>query len=110
MGEQESGSGDDPPLVTPKMFVAVIRGKGTAKEREVVQKALDDPHSVLHDWLEGMEQWAEQTFHRETASSQAAKRVFADAIARQRHQDAIAETVYRRAHPLARKPGSCPDQ
>lgn len=90
MAGSESTPEENPENITPQMFLDVLRGGGTPKERELILKAMDDPHSELHDWLHGVEEWAERTFGRKSASSRAADGMIADAVARQHREDLVA--------------------
>jgi hypothetical protein len=90
VGEQDSISGEDAERVTPKMFIEVIRGKGTPEEEELVRKALANPHSPLNDWIDHVEEWAEKSFGRKNSSSLAAAGILAEAVARRHREDVVA--------------------
>ncbi|HVS70807.1 MAG TPA: hypothetical protein VHQ47_06105 [Phycisphaerae bacterium] len=47
-------SGEGEIELTPQLFLRVQKGDCTEKEREFIRNQLRDPHSVLHDWLEGL--------------------------------------------------------
>lgn len=82
--------------ITPRMFLSVIRGTGTEHERELVRQAFDDPNSELHDWLEGVQEWAERTLGRKHAASEAGDRILEEATARQHRQDLVSFAARKR--------------
>ena len=94
--------GDSPPeggsdRITPRMLFAVLRGTATAKEQDLVRRALRDPASELHDWLQAVEAWAEETFNRKSTSSDAADQQLRLAIMRTHRQDVVSFLHQKRA-------------
>ena len=72
------------------MFLEVIRGGGTPDERDTVLKALSDPHSLLHDWLEATESWAEKALGRKSLSRLSAEGLLSEAVSKNDRNDVIA--------------------
>lgn len=89
MEDDEHTKRQNAPQVTPRMVIEVLRGRGTPEEQGLVRLALKDPHSVVHDWLEAMENWAERVFGGQGPSTRAADNALRDTIAKQFHEDLI---------------------
>jgi hypothetical protein len=96
MAEADSNEGENPTSITPEMFIRVRRNEGTPQERELILKALKDPHSELHDWLHGVEEWAERALGGRSSSTRAADQMIEDAVLRQHRDDVV--TFLRRKH------------
>lgn len=59
MSSEHNTSDQIPLQVSVEMFLAVTRGRATAKERDLVHQALADPGSDLNRWLKAAESWAD---------------------------------------------------
>lgn len=90
MPDDDAKGEDKDSLLTPRMVIEVLRGRGTPEEQELVRSALKDPHSVVHDWLEGMEDWAQRAFRGSSRRAKAADRLLQEGAARHDYNDVIA--------------------
>jgi len=78
------------------MYNKVMRGEGTSEELEVVRKALSDPQSPLHDWLEGVTEWAVKVFSRPSREKETAEQKFRVHLLKSDRNDILA--FIRRKH------------
>ena len=90
MPDSDRNEGEDPEAVTPDMFINVIQGRATPREHEIVRNAFRDPHSELHDWLEGVEDWAQKFFGATDYHGAAGDQMIDLAVARKHREDAVA--------------------
>lgn len=85
-GEDQS---DNDAKLTPRMAIDVFSNRGTPDEERLVRAALNDPHSVIHDWLEGVENWATRAFRRQSNSSRVGDEMLRDSSAKADYEDVV---------------------
>jgi len=81
--------GDEEEKLTPGMAIEVFHDRGTPEEKRIVRAALRNPHSVIHDWLEGMQNWAERAFRRQSSNSKRGDQILRDSAAKANYYDVV---------------------
>lgn len=89
---------DDSQEFKLRALLAAMRGRETLEQKQLLLRELADPHSVIHDWLHGFENWAEQRFGGPSSRTKHADETLDRIATTKLHRD-VTEYVWRqRAH------------
>lgn len=89
MTDYDSNSAGASGEVTPEMLNRAIRGEASPEEVALVRAAMKDPNSQIHDWLEGVEEWAQRAFRKRSGRASAADRMLREGAARHDYDDVV---------------------
>lgn len=79
----------DTPQITPRDFVAVLRGTADPQTASLVRNALLQPTSEVHEWVENVEDWAACSLPLRRTDAKAADQMIQEAAATKDRQQAV---------------------